>query len=120
MLFRSRRVNGDVHESFHDACFALGLLDDDKEYIAAIEEAFVWASGRYVRQLFCMLLMSNSMSRPSYVWDNTWHWLCEGILYNIRNKMKNDGMFSKVFYHYIRSSYNFIQICCSCLFVGYK
>ncbi|CAH1433286.1 unnamed protein product [Lactuca virosa] len=28
-----RTVNGETHSSFRDACYALGLLDDDKEYI---------------------------------------------------------------------------------------
>ncbi|XP_052626798.1 uncharacterized protein LOC128133416 [Lactuca sativa] len=34
-----RTVNGQTHSSFRDACYALGLLDDDKEYIDAIKEA---------------------------------------------------------------------------------
>ncbi|CAH1452958.1 unnamed protein product [Lactuca virosa] len=32
-------VNGQRHSSFRDVCYALGLLDDDKEYIDAIKEA---------------------------------------------------------------------------------
>ncbi|KAI9071577.1 hypothetical protein K1719_046472 [Acacia pycnantha] len=31
-----------------EACYALGLLDDDKEYIDAIKEASSWASGNYL------------------------------------------------------------------------
>ncbi|KAL7609741.1 uncharacterized protein LOC111909057 [Lactuca sativa] len=34
-----RTVNGQTHSSFRDACYTLGLLDDDKEYIDAIKEA---------------------------------------------------------------------------------
>ncbi|CAH1419889.1 unnamed protein product [Lactuca virosa] len=34
-----RTVNGETHSSFRDACYALMLLDDDKEYIDAIKEA---------------------------------------------------------------------------------
>ncbi|CAH1417183.1 unnamed protein product [Lactuca virosa] len=33
-----RTVNGETHSSFRDACYALGLLDDDKEYMDAIKE----------------------------------------------------------------------------------
>ncbi|CAH1422425.1 unnamed protein product [Lactuca virosa] len=33
-----RTVNGEEYSSFRDACYALGLLDDDKEYIDAIKE----------------------------------------------------------------------------------
>ncbi|XP_076900374.1 uncharacterized protein LOC143554528 [Bidens hawaiensis] len=34
-----RTVDGVVYETFRDACYKRGLLDDDKEYIEAIEEA---------------------------------------------------------------------------------
>ncbi|XP_024976242.1 uncharacterized protein LOC112514142 [Cynara cardunculus var. scolymus] len=39
-----RTVNGKTFLSFRDACYAVGLLDDDKEYIDAIEEANLTAS----------------------------------------------------------------------------
>ncbi|XP_076925699.1 uncharacterized protein LOC143588627 [Bidens hawaiensis] len=34
-----RTVNGRLQPSFRDACYSLGLLEDDQEYIKAIEEA---------------------------------------------------------------------------------
>lgn len=40
-----KTVNGVVHLTFRDACFAMGLLDDDKEFIDTIKEAAHWASG---------------------------------------------------------------------------
>nr|KAJ0228155.1 hypothetical protein LSAT_V11C100011050 [Lactuca sativa] len=66
-----RTVNGQTHSSFRDACYALGLLDDDKEYIDAIKEASHYGSGFYLRFLFATLLMCNSMSKPEVVWENT-------------------------------------------------
>ncbi|XP_042003866.1 uncharacterized protein LOC121752843 [Salvia splendens] len=38
-----RCVNG-VQDTFRDACYALGLLDDDKEYVDGIIEASFWSS----------------------------------------------------------------------------
>lgn len=64
-----RTVNGVVHPTFKDACYAMGLLDDDKEYIDGITEASFWGSAYYLRKLFAMLLISGSISRPEYVWD---------------------------------------------------
>ncbi|KAI9079534.1 hypothetical protein K1719_038506 [Acacia pycnantha] len=37
-------INTVVFPTFREACFALGLLDDDKDYIDAIKEASSWAS----------------------------------------------------------------------------
>ncbi|XP_076945184.1 uncharacterized protein LOC143616151 [Bidens hawaiensis] len=55
-----------------DACYKRGLLDDDKEYIEAIEEAIHTASGHYLRSLFSTMLITYSISRPDYVWEKTW------------------------------------------------
>ncbi|XP_028752798.1 uncharacterized protein LOC114712429 [Neltuma alba] len=40
-----RTVNGVLYPNFQAACYALGLLDDDNEYINGIKEASLWASG---------------------------------------------------------------------------
>ncbi|XP_015972039.1 uncharacterized protein LOC107495404 [Arachis duranensis] len=72
---------------YRDACFALGLLQDDKEFIDAIKEASSWASGSYVRRLFVILLISNNISRPEYVWDRCWYELSDDILYRQRTIM---------------------------------
>ncbi|XP_075521382.1 uncharacterized protein LOC142554604 [Primulina tabacum] len=57
-------VNGIPYRSFRDACYALGLLNDDKEYIDGVVEASHWPSAQSLRVLFATLLSSNSISRP--------------------------------------------------------
>ncbi|XP_075103802.1 uncharacterized protein LOC142161721 [Nicotiana tabacum] len=79
-----KRINNHNHLTFRDACYALGLLDDDKEYVHAIKEASNWGMPSYLRQLFAMLLLSNSMSWPEYVWQSTWQLLSEDILHEER------------------------------------
>lgn len=68
-------VDGIPYDSFRDACYARGLVDDDKEYVDAINEASQWASGCHLRILFVTLLMSNSISKPQVVWDVVWNYL---------------------------------------------
>nr|KAJ0199760.1 hypothetical protein LSAT_V11C600319750 [Lactuca sativa] len=63
-------INGEEYSSFRDACYALGLLDDDKKYIDEIKEASHSGSGFYLRFLFATLLMCNTMSKPEVVWEN--------------------------------------------------
>ncbi|XP_016206591.2 uncharacterized protein LOC107646964 [Arachis ipaensis] len=57
-----KSANGVIHNSFRDACFALGLLNDDREYIEAIKVASCWGLGDYLRKLFTVMLMSNNLS----------------------------------------------------------
>ncbi|CAH1438891.1 unnamed protein product [Lactuca virosa] len=87
-----RTVNGEEYSSFRDVCYALGLLDDDKEYIDAIKEASHSGSGFYLRFLFATLLMCNSMSKPEVVWENTWEYLADEILYNQRRRFKSPDL----------------------------
>ncbi|KAL7131766.1 hypothetical protein ABFS83_12G026400 [Erythranthe nasuta] len=79
-----RKVFDIVYPTFRDACYVLGLLDDDKEYIDAIKEVNTWASGDYIRRLFAVMLLSNSLSRPEHVWQSCWLDLTEGIAYKQR------------------------------------
>ncbi|XP_024010282.1 uncharacterized protein LOC112085310 [Eutrema salsugineum] len=78
-----KTVNKVLHSSFKDACYAYGLLNDDKEYIEAINEGGLWLSANYLRRLFVMLLTTQSISIPSRVWDATWQ-----LLVYLRSKLK--------------------------------
>ncbi|CAH1415538.1 unnamed protein product [Lactuca virosa] len=84
-----RTVNGEICSSFKDACYNLGLLDDDKEYIEAIKEASLSGSSFYLRFLFATMLLSNSLSKPEIVWENTCEYLSDGILYTQQKRLKS-------------------------------
>ena len=62
-----RTVNNVVLPTFREACYAPGLLDDDKEYIDAIKEASSRASGNYLHQFFTSMLLSHCLSQPAIV-----------------------------------------------------
>ncbi|XP_022019643.1 uncharacterized protein LOC110919688 [Helianthus annuus] len=79
-----KTVDGKIYPTFKDACFARDLLDDDNEYIIAMEEASTWSTSDFLRTFFVMLLMSNSISRPGHFWRQTKSLLCEDILYQQR------------------------------------
>ncbi|KAI3705579.1 hypothetical protein L1987_75818 [Smallanthus sonchifolius] len=85
-------VNGHKCSTFRDACYKLGLLDDDTEYIEAIEEASHSGSGYFLRSLFATMLLSGSLSRPDFVWQNTWKFLSDGILYKQQLLLKYPGL----------------------------
>ncbi|XP_074278200.1 uncharacterized protein LOC141601796 [Silene latifolia] len=64
-----RRVNDTLYDTYREACYAYGLIGDDKEYIHAIEQASEWASGFYLRNVFVTLLLSGTLSMPNRVWE---------------------------------------------------
>uniref|UniRef100_A0A803MTD1 ATP-dependent DNA helicase n=1 Tax=Chenopodium quinoa TaxID=63459 RepID=A0A803MTD1_CHEQI len=56
-----RTVNGVLYSAFKEACYALGLLEDDKEYI------------------------DGSMSRPEFVYEQIWKFLADDVLFRQRS-----------------------------------
>ncbi|KAL7154894.1 hypothetical protein ABFS83_03G034600 [Erythranthe nasuta] len=66
-----RTINNVVYPTFRDACYAIGLLDDNKEYIDSIEEASHWGFAKFLRNMFTTLLLSNQMARPEYNYTAT-------------------------------------------------
>jgi hypothetical protein len=87
-----RKIGLIQYHSFRDACFAMGFLDDDKEFIGAIRDAYQWGSGFFLRRLFVILLLSGAMNRPNHVWRSTIQWLSDGILHGQRVLANNQGI----------------------------
>jgi hypothetical protein len=86
-----RTVRGHVCDSYREACGELGLLADDGEFLDAIDELSILGSGRYLRNVFAMLLLASSMSNPLRVWEMKWQILADGILYYKRRILRNPG-----------------------------
>ncbi|CAG7866070.1 unnamed protein product [Brassica rapa] len=82
-----KTVKGIILPSYEDACYELGLLDDDKEYIEGLKECSFWASSGYVRHLFAKMLLSGSLSMPKLVWESCTDILSEDVLYIERKKL---------------------------------
>ncbi len=74
-----RIVDGREHDTFKDACIAMGLLADDNEWHQALEEASVWASGRQLRDMFASMLMFCEVTNPRQLWDAHWESLNDDI-----------------------------------------
>ncbi|XP_071704021.1 uncharacterized protein [Rutidosis leptorrhynchoides] len=75
-----RRVDGTLHPTFKDACFAYGLINDDKEWTEAISEATLWASGSQLRDLFVTIFLFCNVSKPLNLWEKHWEALADDIL----------------------------------------
>jgi hypothetical protein len=89
-------VKGVQHDTFREACFAMGFLGDDREFIQAIKEAYAWGSGFFLRKLFVLMLLSGSVNRPNFVWNKTKRMLSDGILHRERTIARNRGIYIKL------------------------
>ena len=87
-----KTVNGKLYDTFQEACYAIGLLSDDKEFIDGILEAYRTESGFMLRVLFVRLLNMSTMHKPDKVWDVTWKMLADGILYARRRSLDIPGL----------------------------
>lgn len=57
-----RTINGHLYTTFKEACKALGLLEDDTEWIQCFKEAISFQSGRVLRTLFVTALVYGEVS----------------------------------------------------------
>ncbi|XP_052625048.1 uncharacterized protein LOC111889939 [Lactuca sativa] len=64
-----RTVREYMYSTFRDACEALGLTGDDKEWLTAFEEASTWATSSQLRSLFCHLLLYCEVGNPLLLWE---------------------------------------------------
>ena len=59
-----RTVDGEVKNTFKDACNALGLLESDGEWNECLRSAAIIQTGTQLRQLFVMILKESSPVEP--------------------------------------------------------
>lgn len=88
-----KRVDGILYPTYQDACYALGLLEDDQEYIDGLIEVSKWGSATFMRKMFVWLLCSQNLSKPMHVWSETWHLLSEDIQQMQRTIQERPGPF---------------------------
>ncbi|XP_059311363.1 ATP-dependent DNA helicase PIF1-like [Lycium ferocissimum] len=75
-----RTINGVPHKTYKEACYALGLLEDDKEWNDCLAEAACWASGNELRNLFVTILIHCQVSDSYKLWRTNYGILSEDII----------------------------------------
>lgn len=79
-----RTVDGVEHTTFHAACSALHLLDDDQNWDQTLAEAIVCDSPNRLRQLFAIMLVFCGLSNPQDLWQKYQTYMADDILYRMR------------------------------------
>ena len=57
------------HPTFHDACLARGLLQDDSEWERCLHDINIHASAAHMRDTFVTILCYNEMTDPLGLWE---------------------------------------------------
>lgn len=83
-----RTVEGVRYPTFKEAAARLGLLEDDAEWDAAMEEAASMQSPASLRQLFAALLLCCSPANPQALWNKHQASLTEDLLHRRRQVMR--------------------------------
>jgi hypothetical protein len=78
-----RTVDGHEHPTFKAACEAMGLLEDDREWIKTFEEAGVFMKGSALRSLFVVALLHGSVSNAKALWEQFKDVICDDLAHKL-------------------------------------
>nr|XP_018910130.1 PREDICTED: uncharacterized protein LOC109039193 [Bemisia tabaci] len=81
-----RTVGGVVHPSFQSACFAHGLLENDENWDATLEEAVIGDSPKKLRDLFAVMIVFCQLSNPMHLWNKYKDSFSEDVQRKLTNK----------------------------------
>ena len=78
-------VNNVPYNTFKEACFALGLLQDNHEWIQCLTEAGQMQMGYTLCMLFTTIIFHCNPTSPGILWDQFKHNICNDLLYKLTN-----------------------------------
>ena len=87
-----KTVEGDLCSSYHEACFRLGLLEDDNQYHLAMQEASVSNSGSSLRSLFAVILTWCEPNNPLDIYKRHKKHMAEDFLHQQRTRLNDNDL----------------------------
>jgi len=95
-----RTVNGIQHPTFKQACIALGLLQDDQEWIQCLTEASQMQVGSSLRSLFALILLHCNPTSPEILWQQFRHHICDDLRVRLQSIYPNTAFEDDDIYMY--------------------
>ena len=95
-----RTVNNVPYNTFKEACFALGLLEDDHEWIQCLGEAGQMQTGYTLRMLFATIIFHCNPTSPGILWNQFKHHICDDLLFRLTNIFPNRDFSQNEVYDY--------------------
>jgi hypothetical protein len=72
-------VDGVRHLTYHAACIAHGLADNDQEWYQCFDEAVLSTSGHGLQTLFLTGIRQQLIADPGAIWDRYKQFLCDDL-----------------------------------------
>jgi len=76
-------VDGVRHASYHTACIARGLAEDDQEWFHCFDEAILFTSARGLRTLFLTGLRQRMIAEPQEIWARYRDFFCDDLYHRL-------------------------------------
>ncbi len=81
-----KSVNGENCETYREACFRRGLLEDDIHWEYTLKEATISSSPFQLRNLFAIMLHTCDLANPKTLWETFKEDLCEDVIFCLKKK----------------------------------
>ncbi|CAH2224923.1 jg5073, partial [Pararge aegeria aegeria] len=91
-LHELRTVDGELCGSYREACQRLQLLENDAHWDQTLNDAVISSHAHQIRTLFSIIISTCFPSNPIDLWIKYKDYMCDDILYQIRNRMGNPNI----------------------------
>ena len=95
-----RTVNNVPYNTFKEACFVLGLLENDHEWKQCLQEASQMQIGYTLRMLFATIIFHCNPTSPGVLWNQFKHHICDDLLHKLRTIYPNRDFTEDEVYDY--------------------
>ncbi|UYV68898.1 hypothetical protein LAZ67_6001521, partial [Cordylochernes scorpioides] len=92
-----KTVNGQICQTYREACFKLGLLENDQHWDNTLAEASETCHPKQIRTLFAIILTTCSPSDPKGLWEKHKESMSEDILRRVRSANPNAQNSDEIF-----------------------
>lgn len=87
-----RTVDDELCGSYREACQRLQLLENDAHWEQTLKDAVISSRAHQIRTLFSIIISTCFPSNPIDLWNKYKDFMCDDILYQIRNRMENPNL----------------------------
>ncbi|XP_073821564.1 uncharacterized protein [Musca autumnalis] len=87
-----RTINGELCDTYREACQRLRLLENDSHWIYTLEDAVLSSNPHQIRTLFSIIISTCFPSKPTDLWNNYKDAMCDDILHQIRITTSNPNL----------------------------